>query len=675
MSKKEKIYKSQTIFGFTNLSVDFFELILCMFVSHYLIDNPLYGASIFLFVNVWILYFQGNLQKIRFGKKGSIGFVMWILLTASIFSGMIILFLFPVLTNNLNSNLVSFFVLTIAVRKIITYRINYSFDVKKASNIIYKILFQILFLTPCVIFSLILLKGFAAYFVIGIYTLTGVMLAYQTNVLADLSKYIEKRKNDNLENIFSYRVFTNMTLYSQIGFTLGILMYICFLSFSPFNSLFDNYAYIVLWLLLIVSSSRLFTWLSNIGKIAINLNLFIFGAILWVLSSVFVFYSQNLINTIIWTIIWGFGLSSITAVTNQFNADFKLIEKVTDTKISQKELYLRYLLTHVLAILISCTIMLLFVSAWAFFNTTFTDITEVPSNYRGVMMQLPLLFMLISMFFALKQPLDERNKQKLMVYNKGVNANTNTKQSLNERLVKKSRVRFGIKIIAAIVKPFLFLKVKGEENIDYDNFPSIFVCNHGIIYGPVAAVIYLPTYFRPWIDKKMCDIDSAATEMYERHLSRWPLLTTKMKKAICKFVAKPVVWAMNSFNPIPVEKTNLRGVVKTFDDTVKVLTEGDNILIFPEKPKKIKVGKKTTIQHETGSVGNLYTGFASIGKMYFDTTEKSLRFYPIFANRKKHTFNIGKPVIYNHENNSHEEKTRIASELQKRMIELREVGV
>ncbi|MDL2240477.1 hypothetical protein LJC25_00985 [Bacteroidales bacterium OttesenSCG-928-K03] len=669
MAKKDSVYRSQTIFGFTNLSVDFFELILCMFVSHYLIDNPLYGASIFLFVNIWILYFQGNLQKLRLGKRSRFGFVMWILLTASVFCGMFILFLFPVVTNNLNSNLVAFFTLTIAVRKIITYRINYSYTGKEAWNVIYKILFQILFLIPCAIFSLILIKGYAVYLVIGIYTLTGIMLAYQTNVLAELSKHIDKSKNDNLQNIFSYRVFTNMTLYSQIGFTLGVLMYICFMSFLPSTSLIYNYTYITLWLLIIVLSSRFFTWLSNKGRIAISLNLFIFGAILWVVSSVMMFSSQSLVNIVIWTILWGFGLSSITAVTNQYNLDFKMIAKIADTRISKKELYLRYLLTHVLAILISCIIMLLFVSSWSYFNTHFADITEVPTNYRTIMIQLPLLFMVISIIFALKQPLDERHKQKLEVFNKGVNANISTKQSLNERLVKKSRVRFGVKIIAAFVKPFLFLKVKGEENIDYDNFPSIFVCNHGIIYGPIAAVIYLPTYFRPWIDKKMCDIDSAAQEMYERHFSRWPLLSKKVKIGMSKFLSKPVTWAMTSFNPIPVEKSSLRGVVKTFESTVDVLAEGDNILIFPEKPKKVKVGRKTTIKHETDTVGNLYTGFASIGKLYFDQTGKALRFYPIFANKKNHTFNIGKPVVYDHNNNSHEEKVRIANELQIKMKE------
>ena len=76
----------------------------------------------------------------------------------------------------------------------------------------------------------------------------------------------------------------------------------------------------------------------------------------------------------------------------------------------------------------------------------------------------------------------------------------------------------------------------------------------------------------------------AAKEMYGRFIYRIPLLPPKAKMRIARLLAGPVTWALNSFNPIPVEKNNLRNVMTTFDDTVKVLSEGDNVLIFPERP-------------------------------------------------------------------------------------------
>ena len=143
--------------------------------------------------------------------------------------------------------------------------------------------------------------------------------------------------------------------------------------------------------------------------------------------------------------------------------------------------------------------------------------------------------------------------------------------------MEKKTVRFGVKIIAFFVRPFLRLTVFGGENFLEENFPSIFVCNHGIIYGPIAAVIYLPTYFRPWIDRKMVDRDMAAQEMKSRFIYRIPLLSDKAKLWIARQLSRPVTWALNSFDPIPVEKNSLRNVMATFNDTVRVLSEGDNV--------------------------------------------------------------------------------------------------
>uniref|UniRef100_UPI0037DC65E5 lysophospholipid acyltransferase family protein n=1 Tax=Methanomethylophilus alvi TaxID=1291540 RepID=UPI0037DC65E5 len=252
------------------------------------------------------------------------------------------------------------------------------------------------------------------------------------------------------------------------------------------------------------------------------------------------------------------------------------------------------------------------------------------------------------------------------------NNNTPTKQNLRSNLVEKKRVKFGVKILAFFVRPFLHLKVSGKEYMEMEHFPSVFVCNHGIIYGPIAAVIYLPTYFRPWIDRKMVDREMAAKEMYGRFIYRIPLLPPKAKMRIARLLAGPVTWALNSFNPIPVEKNNLRNVMTTFDDTVKVLSEGDNVLIFPERPRKVNRGDKMTVELLTDSVGRLFTGFANIGRLYYETTGKCLRFYPIYASKRNHTFRIGQPVVFSPDNDPHDEKQRIADLLHDKMLELAE---
>ena len=371
----------------------------------------------------------------------------------------------------------------------------------------------------------------------------------------------------------------------------------------------------------------------------------------------------------LWACFWGFGLACITSVLNRYNRDFKLVARLADRKVSDRDLHFMSLITQIIAVIFSNCIMLCVVTVWVFIIPVSNEPGLAPL-FRSILVQLPVLSMLASIFFALRQPLDERSRQKLLVYTSGINHNRSTKQNLRSNLVDRKRVKFGVKIIAFFVKPFLHLRVRGQDNMDKTNFPSIFVCNHGIIYGPIAAVIYLPTYFRPWIDRKMVDRKMAAQEMYSRFIYRIPLPWKRVKIAIARGLSYPVTWALNSFNPIPVEKNSLRNVMSTFDDTVKVLAEGDNVLIFPEKPRRVKRGNKMTVEHLTDSVGRMFTGFANIGRMYYNTTGKCLRFYPIYADRRHRTFSIGEPVTFDPVNDPHDEKQRITDLLHERMLDM-----
>lgn len=671
MNTHKKSYKIKIVLSLSNINADFLQLILCMMVSHYTIGSPLYGAALFLFANIWTLYFESNLRYLADQAQRRTNGIMWLLLSASVFAGLALVFLFPIKHHVPGANIVSFFVLLIASRSILTWKINTSLSKPGRRHRIYKGLFQILFFIPCIAFVWPMQGEYMRWMILIGYAVTGFLLSYRSSTMVSLGKYIANSRRDKLRDISSYRVFSNMSLYAQIALSLGVLMYICYISFS--NSAFSLEIYFLMaaWIVMVLLFSELATRLASHRGWVLNLNIFIIGAILWILGTVMIFDVTGIWRSALWTALWGFGLACITSVLNRYNGDFKMVARIVDRKVSDKDLYFRSIITQVIAVIFSNAIMLCVVTTWVFVIPT-TSAPEIPGVFRRMLIQLPVLFMLISIFFALRQPLDERSRQKLVNFSKGNNRNKTTKQNLRKTLVEKRRVRFGIKILTFFLKPFLHLKVSGGEHMDMPNFPSIFVCNHGIIYGPIAAVIYLPTYFRPWIDRKMVDRDLAAKEMYNRFIYRIPLLSERAKMWLALQFARPVTWALNSFNPIPVEKNNLRNVMSTFDDTVKVLSEGDNVLIFPEKPRRVKRGTKMTVEHLTDSVGKLFTGFANIGRLYYETTGKELRFYPIYANRHGHTFKIGAPVIFDPNNDPHDEKQRIAGILHEKMIELSE---
>lgn len=468
---------------------------------------------------------------------------------------------------------------------------------------------------------------------------------------------------DEIMTPFSFKIFHNMLFFSRMSLMTGLLMIITYISVTELDFTAYYYLFAVIW---IFTLGFLYAAFNYFVRPNVNFSIFIFvlGAVLWIFATLLFYRSSGIIN-LLSLLVFSVSLSLITSSFSRFNKDFGLVLQLAGEKDSDIVLKKYDRINIKVSSLLSNCVVLIIITV-SFFVMPDIDNLKIANIFSGTMLQFPILFMMIGVFYALNQPLDSRTRDKLVHYFT-VTEDKDMNGSLYRILIKKYRVRYGVKIIATFLRPWLHLKVEGAENIKSEHFPSVFVCNHGIIYGPIAAVIYLPTYFRPWIDKKMLDVDLASEEMYSRHLCRIPLLGEKAKRCFARFLARPVVWAMNSFNPIGVERDNIRNVMTTFNDTIKALKESDNILLFPERPvKKVISGKETKV-HSTDSVGDLFKGFAKLGNMYWKETGKRLAFYPIYADKVRHTFTIGEAVIYEPNNNVNGERDRIAEELKIRM--------
>lgn len=462
---------------------------------------------------------------------------------------------------------------------------------------------------------------------------------------------------------FSLKVFHNMMLFSRLSLITGILMIISYLSFQEIEFSLKHYIIVGLWIFMV---GLLYYSFNHFVKPDIRFSIFIFivGAALWIVATI-LFYKSSTFANLISILLFSVALSLISSSLSRFNKDFGLVLRLAGEEDVESKIGRFDRINIVVSSLLSSCMMILIITIWSFVMPDVNN-WEVTNLFSGMIIQIPVIFMLISIYYALNQPLDSRTKEKLENYF-AVSNDDEMRVSLYKILIKKYRVRYGVKIIATFLRPWLHLKVVGKENVISKDFPSVFVCNHGIIYGPVAAVIYLPTYFRPWIDRKMLDIELATEEMYSRFMYRVPLFGEKFKKRLANFLAYPVVWAMNSFNPIGVERDNLRNVMTTFNDTIKALKESDNILLFPERPAKKVISGKETMVHSTDSVGNLFKGFAKLGNMYWKETGRCLAFYPIYADKENHTFTIGEAVVYEPNNNVNDERDRIAEELKTKM--------
>lgn len=638
--------------------LDFFELLLCMAAGQIIIGNPFYGAAVYLFADIVKAYILCNISRIRHSNGAH--YVSRFLLMSVCLAGISVAFIYPVLTGLPRATYVSLFALCLVFR-----------DYLCSTPVVQKghggVLYYVYVVTVQLIFDL-----FCAYLIFSVTPSDAFWLIFAVTAVTGIYKsvfpdrYIAADSLSNkYEGIASYRIFSSMSLYSTIAMNLGIMMFFCYVVVSGRDgSGADIYLTMALWLLfvnLVLLVCALFIKKRWRG---LALAEFIFGAITWLLGAIFMFRTDGLVSRMIWTVIWGVGIALISSAIFRFNMDFEAVGCIADDGLKREDLAVSNTIIATVASIISSAIMLVVMALWAFVVPEQKD-ADLPLVLSVSMLQLPILFMLIALVFAFKQPLDYRNREKLMLYIQNRSKNDVERENLQHVFVRKYRMRFGVRILCTLLRPFLRLHVSGTEHLMKASYPSVFVSNHGFINGPIAAVIYLPTYFRPWIHNVMLEPDSAYNELskslkgLKKYLGSWAI----------RLLSKMTCWALNSFNPIPVVRGASKDVITTFTKSIEALGEGDNILIFPERPNHL-VDEGKGFSNDSGLLRTFYTGFAHLGKMYFDKTGKSLLFYPLYSDTSRHRFKIGIPVRYKPDIDPRESKKAVAEQLQERMTDL-----
>ncbi len=668
MKKEQRHKQTKTKQPKTNFSAfgnNFAQLLLSMYLSHCLVGTPFYGAAIYLLADFWSVYFSSGAHHIR--SRGGARNILIFTIAITIIAGISLIYGYPrVMRHPYTTNLL-LYVGLLALRNAMAVFVGDRLRRAGRWGLAPRIIFQLLCLIPCLWLDRFL-SGDKLIMAWAGFVITGVMLFFRP---AGVIHSRQLRKLDTMNDIRSYEIFSSTGFNAQTAFSLGVFMYICYICFGHEGSIVLRYASIAAWLLAVVFIFWLFRKLQGKIHFAGGFNTFIVGALMWIAGSIALFSTVNMIESALWLVVWGMGIAATNAVLINFEDTFSAIAALDGRTVNHAELQTRGNVARGIAYLFSASLMLIVLTIWCFIIPIAHE-ASTPIIFRRTMMFLPVLFIVLSIYFALRQPLDIAQRDKLHHYIDAEVKSPQMRDNLKNMLVRKYRNRFGIKLLMLLVRPMLHLKLHGREKIDHTHFPSIFVCNHGIFYGPISAVIYLPTYFRPWIDRKMLNRTEAAEEMYRRFVYRIPLLSSGAKHWIARALARPVVWGLNSCNPIPVERDNLRNVMSTFGLTIDALKEGDNVLLFPERPHRAVMGDRETVVHETDTVGAMFTGFANIGKMYYEATGKALRFYPLYTNKRTRTLRIGDPITFDSTAPNKEEKQRIATTLRARMLALKQ---
>lgn len=645
-----------------DILVDLLQFFLSTYISHIVMDNPFMGAASYLIFLCCRLAFR-FMRTEKHAAKSRIKTLIFIALYSLIAICGALWIIYPFVMGNALSIIANVLIWLLIGRVILPRRLHVHkrTSFRRDSTVI--LLLQIGTFVPysimCIFFMDILsaIISMVAYWLIA-------LLMWKLDYGGELLRYDMEDSDSVIYGFSSYNIFTNMSLYSNIAIDLGIMLYVCYMFFLPGFSIATLYPAVIAWALLAISAA-IFSYNALLGlNKAVQLTVFISGAALWVVSSYMMFIAKSIIFVIPITFIWAVSFAATSAALTQFNEEFRLLGKAIDNEPSEQSLFRRTVLIKSAAFFFSGFIMVLLLTVWNFVIPRISAPgIDLMKHFRSWMILLPIVFMVTSLVFALRQPMTKGSVLRIDTILAQGGTNDRMKKKVATSLASKTKVRFGTKILVLILKLVYRHKVVGKENLDPKNYPAIFVCNHGHIYGPIVAVVYMPTYFRPWIDDRMINKDLIVDHMYEGTFKKIPLLGRT--KRFTEKVARPIVWALESYDPIPVERSDIRQIMNTMKLTADAMLEGDNVLIFPENP-----AANESNDYLNGTVGEFFTGFTQIAANYYKKTGKAPCFYPLFADKLNKTFNIGKPIFYDPDRPKGEERERLTKEIRSAMLAL-----
>lgn len=296
------------------------------------------------------------------------------------------------------------------------------------------------------------------------------------------------------------------------------------------------------------------------------------------------------------------------------------------------------------------------------------DWTSLFRNVSPLLTLPALALVMVALLFAFLFPLTKQHLGKLRHYMELQEAgkeNAALHAQLEEVVVRRSLKHYGIKLLIALIRPFYYHRIHGRERIHLDaDVPSIFVCNHGEIYGPIVTNLYVPFSFRPWVTYEMLDKRAIADRVCNGSMRDVKWIPRPVLHKLVDQIAAPVLaWMMRSVDSIAVYHDQPRKLMQTFRETTAALEAGDNILLFPENSLST-----ADQRYAREGVSPFHTGFTMIGQLFYNKTGKCVQFIPLYADKRKRTITFGTPTRYNPKLPSAEEKERLCAYLRGEML-------
>lgn len=204
-------------------------------------------------------------------------------------------------------------------------------------------------------------------------------------------------------------------------------------------------------------------------------------------------------------------------------------------------------------------------------------------------------------------------------------------------------------MVRALVRLFYGkVEIVGEENLPEKN--AIIVGNHSQTNGPIVAELFFPNNVKIWCMGQMMKTKEVPAYAYSDFWSQKPKRARPFYKLLSYLIAPLSACIFSNAKTVPVYRD--QRMISTFRRSIKLLDEGECLLIFPEKDEKYN--------------NILYAfeeNYIDVARLFYKKTGKNIIFVPMYLAPKLKKVYIGKGIEYCGENDSKEEKKRINSYL------------
>lgn len=222
--------------------------------------------------------------------------------------------------------------------------------------------------------------------------------------------------------------------------------------------------------------------------------------------------------------------------------------------------------------------------------------------------------------------------------------------------MKEKKISPLFRMIKGLVRIFYYkIEIEGNENLPDE--PVVIVGNHTQLHGPICCELYLSDKHYTWCASQMMHLKEVPDYAYADFWSRKPKWSRPFYKLLSYLIAPLSVCVFNNARTIAVYR-NIK-IISTFKNTIKVLKDGGNVVIFPEHDKKYN-----------NIIYNFQENFIDVAKLYYKNTGKELQFVPMYIAPNLRKMYIGKPVRYCYDTPIEEERKRICAYLMEAITEM-----